>query len=86
MAEAWMNHICGDQFEAQSAGLEGFKKTVAIKRAFTDSVTRIYSYTIPLVLLAFVIALFIPELPLRRTSMVACDDDWSDTPSTVRTS
>ena len=22
MAEAWMNHICGDQFEAQSAGLE----------------------------------------------------------------
>ena len=22
MAEAWMNQICGDQFEAQSAGLE----------------------------------------------------------------
>jgi len=22
MAEAWMNHICGDRFEAQSAGLE----------------------------------------------------------------
>src|SRR5262245_157417 len=22
MAEAWMNHLCGDQFEAQSAGLE----------------------------------------------------------------
>jgi arsenate reductase len=20
MAEAWMNHVCGDQFEAQSAG------------------------------------------------------------------
>ncbi|MGZ6210488.1 MAG: arsenate reductase ArsC [Syntrophales bacterium] len=22
MAEAWMNHICGDQFQAESAGLE----------------------------------------------------------------
>ena len=22
MAEAWLNHICGDEFEAQSAGLE----------------------------------------------------------------
>jgi arsenate reductase len=22
MAEAWMNHLCGDRFEAQSAGLE----------------------------------------------------------------
>ena len=22
MAEAWLNEICGDQFEAQSAGLE----------------------------------------------------------------
>ena len=22
MAEAWMNHLCGDEFEAQSAGLE----------------------------------------------------------------
>ena len=22
MAEAWLNHLCGDEFEAQSAGLE----------------------------------------------------------------
>jgi EmrB/QacA subfamily drug resistance transporter len=52
---------------AQGAAI-GHEVSVAIKRAFTDSVTRIYSYTIPLVLLAFVIALFIPELPLRRTN------------------
>jgi EmrB/QacA subfamily drug resistance transporter len=42
----------------------------AVKRAFTDSVTQIYWYAIPLVLLAFVIALFIPELPLRKTNTV----------------
>ncbi|HEX9158165.1 MAG TPA: arsenate reductase ArsC, partial [Syntrophales bacterium] len=22
MAEAWMNHLCGDRFEAESAGIE----------------------------------------------------------------
>ncbi|MFN8500628.1 DHA2 family efflux MFS transporter permease subunit [Kouleothrix sp.] len=43
----------------------------AVKQAFTDSVTQIYWYTIPLVLLAFLIALFIPELPLRRTNSPA---------------
>lgn len=42
-----------------------------VKQAFTDSVTQIYWYTLPLVALAFVIALFIPEMPLRRTNAPA---------------
>jgi predicted MFS family arabinose efflux permease len=40
----------------------------AVKLSFSDSVTRIYGYTIPLVLLAFVLALFVPELPLRASN------------------
>jgi EmrB/QacA subfamily drug resistance transporter len=40
----------------------------AVKQSFSDSVTRIYGYTIPLVLLAFVLALFVPELPLRASN------------------
>jgi len=32
MAEAWLNHICGDQFEAQSAGLEpGFLNPLVVE-------------------------------------------------------
>jgi len=42
-----------------------------IKNAFTDSVVQIYWYAIPLVLLAFVITLFMPELPLRRSNAPA---------------
>jgi hypothetical protein len=52
----------GEQIGGQVSG--------AIKQAFTDSVTGIYWYAIPLVLVAFVLALFIPELPLRRTNSV----------------
>lgn len=40
----------------------------AVKQSFATSVTRIYGYTIPLVLLAFVLALFVPELPLRASN------------------
>lgn len=42
-----------------------------IKQAFTDSVIQIYWYAIPLALLAFLVALFIPELPLRRSNLPA---------------
>jgi arsenate reductase len=32
MAEAWLNHLCGDEFEAQSAGLEpGTLNPLAVK-------------------------------------------------------
>ncbi|MBC8077091.1 MAG: MFS transporter, partial [Chloroflexales bacterium] len=40
----------------------------AVKQSFATSVTRIYGYTIPLVLLSFVLALFLPELPLRTSN------------------
>jgi hypothetical protein len=46
----------------------GREISAGVKRAFTDSVRQIYVYAIPLVLLAFLIALFIPELPLRRSN------------------
>ena len=40
----------------------------AVKQSFSASVTRIYGYTVPLMLLAFVLALFVPELPLRASN------------------
>ncbi len=46
----------------------GQQLSAGIKNAFTDSVVQIYWYAIPLVLLAFVITLFMPELPLRRSN------------------
>lgn len=46
----------------------GHEVSAGIKQAFTQSVTQIYWYTVPLVLLAFVITLFVPELPLRRSN------------------
>jgi EmrB/QacA subfamily drug resistance transporter len=61
--------------QAESAALAqgaeiGREVDGAVKNAFTDSVTQIYWYAIPLVLVAFVLALFIPELPLRKTNNV----------------
>jgi hypothetical protein len=46
----------------------GHEISAGLKNAFTDSVVQIYWYAIPLVLLAFVITLFMPELPLRRSN------------------
>ena len=46
----------------------GKEVTLAIKQAFVTSVTTIYGYTIPLVILAFILALFVPEIPLRTTN------------------
>ena len=58
---------------AEASALEqgrtiGHEVSAGIKQAFTTSVTQIYWYTVPLVLLAFLITLFVPELPLRRTN------------------
>lgn len=39
-----------------------------LKSAFTDSVVAIYRWVVPLVLVAFVLTLFIPELPLRKSN------------------
>lgn len=39
-----------------------------LKRAFTDSVVAIYSWVVPIVFAAFILTLFIPELPLRKTN------------------
>jgi EmrB/QacA subfamily drug resistance transporter len=46
----------------------GLELSTAIKRAFTDSITQIYRYALPMVLLAFITMLFLPELPLRKTN------------------
>jgi hypothetical protein len=58
--------------EAVASGVEtGREIDMAIKSAFSTSVTNIYGYAIPLMLLAFVLLLFIPELPLRRSNQPA---------------
>lgn len=55
--------------EALAKGQQvGGEINLAIKQAFVTSVTTIYRYTIPMVLVAFVLALFVPELPLRKTN------------------
>ncbi|MSP13101.1 MAG: DHA2 family efflux MFS transporter permease subunit [Chloroflexi bacterium] len=43
----------------------------AIKRAFSNSVTDIYRYAIPLAVLAFLLLLFMPEWPLRGSNSPA---------------
>lgn len=58
---------------AETSALEqgraiGHEVSAGIKQAFATSVTQIYWYTVPLVLLAFLITLFVPELPLRRSN------------------
>jgi EmrB/QacA subfamily drug resistance transporter len=39
--------------------------TQAVKQSFTTGVTSVYAYASPLVILAFIIMLFVPEVPLR---------------------
>ena len=39
-----------------------------VKGAFADAVTRIYFYSIFVLAIGFIIALFVPELPLRKTN------------------
>lgn len=46
----------------------GAEIEVGIKQAFTTSVTQIYNYTLPVVLFAIIVMLFVPELPLRRSN------------------
>jgi MFS family permease len=40
----------------------------AVKTAFTSSITNIYTYALPMVLLGLLLAFFIPEIPLRKTN------------------
>lgn len=51
-------------FDALAAKLGG-EVTSALKRAFTDAIRRIYFWGLFAVGLAFVVTLFLPELPLR---------------------
>ncbi|HSP62396.1 MAG TPA: arsenate reductase ArsC [Pyrinomonadaceae bacterium] len=37
MAEAWLNHVCGDSFEAQSAGLEPGKLNPLAVRVMSEA-------------------------------------------------
>ena len=55
--------------KALAEGAEiGREINTGLKRAFTDSVTVIYRYALPLVLLAFIVMLFVPEMPLRSSN------------------
>jgi EmrB/QacA subfamily drug resistance transporter len=45
----------------------GQQISAALKDAFTTSVTTIYWYAVWIALIGFILALFIPELPLRRS-------------------
>ena len=36
MAEAWLNYVCGDYFEAQSAGLEPGKLNPLVVQAMSE--------------------------------------------------
>lgn len=53
------------QARAQGAEL-GAQISRAVKVSFTDSITSIYRYAIGLALVAFILAFFLPELPLRK--------------------
>jgi hypothetical protein len=58
--------------DAVAGGVEtGREIDTAIKSAFSTSVTNIYGYAIPLILVAFALLLFVPELPLRRSNQPA---------------
>jgi EmrB/QacA subfamily drug resistance transporter len=52
---------------AQGDELAGSIDT-AVKTAFTDSITKIYTYALPMVLLGLLLAFFVPEIPLRKTN------------------
>ena len=39
-----------------------------VKLAFTSSITRIYLYALPMVLIGLLLALFVPEIPLRKSN------------------
>jgi EmrB/QacA subfamily drug resistance transporter len=55
--------------EALARGTEiGRQISAGLRRAFADSVTGIYWYAIPMMVLAFLVLLFMPELPLRRSN------------------
>lgn len=45
----------------------GQQISAALKDAFTTSVTTIYWYAVWIALIGFILALFIPELPLQRS-------------------
>ncbi len=59
-----------DQAEAEALAQGqdlGAQISAAIKRSFTDSITAIYRYAIWLAIFGLVLALFLPELPLRKS-------------------
>lgn len=51
----------------QQAEREIGRMTRFLREAFSGAITRIYRYTIFVVILAWAVTLFLPELPLRRT-------------------
>ena len=56
----------GDQLDQQANRAIG-QATRFLREAFSRAITRIYRYTIFVVVLAWAVTLFLPELPLRRT-------------------
>lgn len=66
---------------AQSGGMEALAQALGpqvaaqigmvVKQSFTDSIVQIYRYAVGLAVVGLVLALFLPELPLRRHSQHA---------------
>ncbi len=54
------------QFDRQGAEVAA-QVTRGVKTAFTNAITRIFGYALVAVALAWLVTLFVPELPLRKT-------------------
>lgn len=44
-----------------------------VKEAFATAISRIYSYTLPFVILAVLLGFFVPEIPLRKSNQVQAE-------------
>jgi MFS family permease len=55
-----------DQFQQQSAELTR-QVTAGVKASFTAAITRVFSYVLVIVVIAWLVTLFLPVLPLRET-------------------
>ncbi len=64
-----LQNLDAAEIQALEEGTQmGQEIDAAIKHAFTDSIASIYRYAIVLSVIALLLAFFIPEIPLRRTS------------------
>lgn len=65
----------------QNGRAQGEAAQTAVKQAFADSITRIFLFVIGLIAAALVVALALPEIPLRTSNS---DEAVEDAPNAVR--